>query len=118
MDFIHIGDVARANILAAQSDVTDAAFNVASGVETSLLELAEMLLNVMDSDLSVEFGPEPIGQQGRGVRQTRGHCTRTRAARLRGGDRTRTGADAAGRLWKAERAGAPAVPVRMLERIS
>src|SRR3954471_22973228 len=58
MDFIYIGDVARANILAAQSEMTDVAYNVASGVETSLLELAEMLLGVMGSDLSVEFGPE------------------------------------------------------------
>ena len=58
MDFVYIGDVARANLLAAESDVTDEAFNVACGVETSLLELAEMMLNVMGSDLSVEFGPE------------------------------------------------------------
>jgi UDP-glucose 4-epimerase len=58
MDFVYIGDVARANLLAAGADVTDAVFNVASGTETSLLELAEMLLRVMDSDLGVEHGPE------------------------------------------------------------
>ncbi len=58
MDFVYIDDVARANILAASADVTDAAFNVASGVETSLAELARMLLSVMDSDLPVEHGPE------------------------------------------------------------
>jgi UDP-glucose 4-epimerase len=33
-------------------------FNVASGVETSLAGLARELLEVMDSDLSVRFGPE------------------------------------------------------------
>ena len=58
MDFISVEDIARANVLAAESDVTDEVFNVASGVETSLLELAEMLLRVMNSDLPVEFGPE------------------------------------------------------------
>lgn len=58
MDFVYITDVARANVLAAGSAVTDAVYNVASGVETSLLELAQMLLKVMDSDLEVEFGPE------------------------------------------------------------
>ena len=58
MDFIYIDDVARANVLAASADVTDVAFNVASGVETSLAELAQMLLNVMDADLPVEHGPE------------------------------------------------------------
>ena len=58
MDFICTTDIARANLLAAESDVTDAVFNVASGEETSLQQLAEMLLRVMDSDLGVEYGPE------------------------------------------------------------
>ena len=57
MDFIYVGDIARANVLAANSDLTDQVFNVATGVETSLLELAEALLQVMDSDLSVVHGP-------------------------------------------------------------
>ena len=43
MDFIHVRDVARANLLAVGSDVTDEVFNVASGRETSLLELAAEL---------------------------------------------------------------------------
>lgn len=58
MDFVYVEDIARANILAAQADATDAVYNVASGVETSLAELAAELLRVMGSDLSVEFGPE------------------------------------------------------------
>jgi UDP-glucose 4-epimerase len=58
MDFVYIEDVARANLLAAQVAPTDAVFNVASGVETSLLELARLLIDVMGSDASVEFGPE------------------------------------------------------------
>ncbi|MGZ8633267.1 MAG: SDR family NAD(P)-dependent oxidoreductase [Solirubrobacteraceae bacterium] len=57
MDFVYVGDIARANIVAAKSGLTDEVFNVASGVETSLLELAEALLQVMDSDLSVVHGP-------------------------------------------------------------
>jgi UDP-glucose 4-epimerase len=58
MDFVYIEDVARANMLAAASDCTDMVFNVASGVETSLLELAQLLIEVMGSSVSVEFGPE------------------------------------------------------------
>ncbi len=58
MDFAYIPDVARANVLAAEADVTDQVFNVASGTETSLRQLAEMLLKVMGSDLDLEFGPE------------------------------------------------------------
>lgn len=58
MDFVVASDVARANILAAASDVREGVYNVASGVETSLLGLAEALLAAMDSDLPVEHGPE------------------------------------------------------------
>lgn len=58
MDFVHVHDIARANVLAANSPVTDEVFNVASGVETSLRDLAEMLLKVMGAQSSeLEFGP-------------------------------------------------------------
>jgi UDP-glucose 4-epimerase len=58
MDFVYIEDVARSNLLALQSDVHDDVFNVASGVETSLNELAAALLRVMGSSLTPEYGPE------------------------------------------------------------
>jgi UDP-glucose 4-epimerase len=58
MDFIYVEDIARANMLAMQSDVSDEVFNVACGVETSLNDLAHALLKVMDSDLQLEYGPE------------------------------------------------------------
>ena len=58
MDFVYVEDVARANILAAEADVTDEVFNIASGVETSLNDLAITLLRVMESDLRIEYGPE------------------------------------------------------------
>lgn len=58
MDFVYIEDVARSNILALASDATDEAFNVASGTETSLNELADALLAVMGSGLRPEYGPE------------------------------------------------------------
>lgn len=58
MDFIHTADVARANILAAVSGVREGAYNVASGTETSLAELARTLLRVMESPLHLEHGPE------------------------------------------------------------
>lgn len=57
MDFVHVGDIARANVLAAKSDATDEVFNVASGTETSLLELAKMLSHVMGSPLEPQFQP-------------------------------------------------------------
>lgn len=58
MDFVFTRDIARANLLAATSEVTDGTYNIASGIETSLLGLAEALLEAMDSDLPVEHGPD------------------------------------------------------------
>jgi nucleoside-diphosphate-sugar epimerase len=57
MDFVYIGDIARANILAAKANATDEVLNVASGVETSLNDLAASLLRVMGSTLQPEYGP-------------------------------------------------------------
>lgn len=58
MDFVFTEDIARANLLAAQSDVVEGVYNIARGEETSLLGLARALLRVMGSDLDVEHGPE------------------------------------------------------------
>ncbi|HST64951.1 MAG TPA: NAD-dependent epimerase/dehydratase family protein [Mycobacteriales bacterium] len=58
MDFVHVADIARANVLAAQAPVTDESFNIAGGAETSLAGLAAALLAAMDSDLHVEHGPD------------------------------------------------------------
>jgi UDP-glucose 4-epimerase len=58
MDFVYIDDVARSNIAALESDVSDEVFNVARGTETSLNQLAAALLSVMGSSLVPEYGPE------------------------------------------------------------
>jgi UDP-glucose 4-epimerase len=57
MDFVFSPEIARANVLAAASPVAEGVYNIASGSETSLLELARMLVKVMDADVDVEFGP-------------------------------------------------------------
>src|SRR6185436_1718565 len=57
MDFIHVEDVARANILAARAPVTDVVYNIATGTEVSLNECAELLLTAMNSSLKLEFAP-------------------------------------------------------------
>lgn len=75
LDFIHVEDVARAYILAAKTDYTDAVFNAASGIETSLTDLARLLLKVMDSDLSPEYGP---GRKVNGVSRRVADITRAK----------------------------------------
>jgi UDP-glucose 4-epimerase len=57
MDFVYTEDIARANLLAADSDVTDDVFNIGSCTETSLVELAYALQRAMGSNLELEFGP-------------------------------------------------------------
>ncbi len=57
MDLVYIDDVTDANIMAMESDIADEVFNVASGVETSLLELLQALLSVTGSTLQPEFLP-------------------------------------------------------------
>jgi UDP-glucose 4-epimerase len=58
MDFVYVEDVARANILAAKAPAVDEVFNIASGTETSLKELADALLKVMGTTIAPEYGPE------------------------------------------------------------
>ena len=58
MDFVHVSDAARATILAAKARMAEGIFNVGSGNETSLNDLARTLLRVMGSELSPVYGPE------------------------------------------------------------
>jgi UDP-glucose 4-epimerase len=108
MDFVNIDDVARATLLAAQADVTDEVFNVASGTETSLLELAHLLRKVMGrEDLEIEFGPE------RGVNKVPRRLADTTLARERLGFEAQIGLEDGLRAlvewWRAERAAPPAL---------
>jgi UDP-glucose 4-epimerase len=57
-DFVHVEDVARANILALESNATDEFYNVGIGVRTSITELVDRLLTVTGSDLTPEYRPQ------------------------------------------------------------
>lgn len=50
-DFVHVTDVARANIRAMESDVTDDAFNIGGGNEATVREIVERLIELSGSDL-------------------------------------------------------------------
>jgi len=109
MDFVFTEDIARANLLAAASDVTDEVFNIGSGTETSLRELAEMLLHVMGrDDLDLEFGPP------RGVNSVTRRLADVSAAAERLGWKAEAGLEEGlTRLvswWRAERAAGVAQP--------
>jgi UDP-glucose 4-epimerase len=57
-DFVHVDDVARANILALQADATDEFFNIGIGVKTTIRELVDELLEITGSTLQPEFRPQ------------------------------------------------------------
>lgn len=57
-DFIHVDDVARANILALKSDATDDFFNIGMGVKTTINELVELLLSLTGSSLRPIYQPQ------------------------------------------------------------
>jgi len=56
-DFIAVSDVARANILAMQSDTTDQFYNIGTGKQTSIRDLCENILEITNSKLSVIYRP-------------------------------------------------------------
>lgn len=56
-DFIDVEDAARCNVLALQADVTDEFYNVGSGVQTSIKELCDLILELKQSSLKVTYKP-------------------------------------------------------------
>ena len=102
MDFVNVIDIARANILAAEADLTDDVFNIASGEETSLKALAAALSEVMKSDLAPEHGP------ARAVNGVTRRLASTEAAESKLGFRAeiglREGLQGLVDWWRAERA--------------
>ena len=57
-DFVHVEDVARANVLALARDVTDESLNVGRGVKTTVNELLRLLLDETGSTLTPEYRPQ------------------------------------------------------------
>ncbi len=56
-DFIYVEDVARCNVLACQAEATDEFYNVGSGVQTSIKELCDLILELKHSELKVTYKP-------------------------------------------------------------
>jgi UDP-glucose 4-epimerase len=76
MDFIYVDDIARANILAMESDREDDVYNVATGTETSLRDLWRAIQQVTGSHhLDPEFHPprkvNPVPRRLADIRRAR-----------------------------------------------
>jgi UDP-glucose 4-epimerase len=59
-DFIYVEDCAAANVAAMKADVVDRFYNVCGGVQTSILKLAETILQLTESKVPLAF--ESAGQ--------------------------------------------------------
>ena len=57
-DFIHVSDVARANILGMKAECADENFNIGMGIGTSINELVTMLLELTGSNLTIDYRPQ------------------------------------------------------------
>lgn len=80
-DFIDVEDVARCNVLALQSEANDEFYNVGSGVQTSIKQLCELILELKQSDLKVSYKPYSVDDARRMV-QNRIGCPKKAEADL------------------------------------
>jgi UDP-glucose 4-epimerase len=89
MDFVYVGDVARAYLLAAVSDATDIALNAGIGIGTSLLQLCTAVCAAAGRpDLKPSF------EAARKVNGVTRRCADTRQAELAIGFRAEVGLEA------------------------
>lgn len=66
-DFIDVEDVALCNVLALKAETTDEFYNVGSGVQTSIKQLCDLILELKDSDLKVTYKPYSVDDARRMV---------------------------------------------------
>jgi UDP-glucose 4-epimerase len=56
-DFVTARDVGRCNVLSLQSEATDDFYNVGTGIQTSIKDLCDLILELRQSDLKVTYNP-------------------------------------------------------------
>jgi UDP-glucose 4-epimerase len=60
MDFIHVQDVARATVLALESEKDNLPINVGTGIDTSVATLARILIDAVGVDVEPVFNPRDV----------------------------------------------------------
>lgn len=64
-DYVYVGDVARANLLALESDKTKVAYNIGTGIETSVNELFKIMVKISGKKVKEVHGAAKKGEQKR-----------------------------------------------------
>lgn len=57
-DFIYVSDCARANLCAMKADIADTFYNVGRGIQTTIKELTETILEITRNDSKIQYEPE------------------------------------------------------------
>lgn len=60
MDFIHVKDIARAVVLSLTSEKSNMPINVGTGIDTSVAELARILIDAVGVDVEPQFNPRDV----------------------------------------------------------
>jgi UDP-glucose 4-epimerase len=60
MDFIHVHDIARATVLALESERDNLPINVGTGIDTSIATLARILIEAVGADVEPQFNPRDV----------------------------------------------------------
>jgi UDP-glucose 4-epimerase len=66
-DYVYVGDVAEANLLALEHGAASGPVNIGTGVETSVVELFEQLRTTVGVTAAAQHGPSKPGEQRRSV---------------------------------------------------
>ena len=64
-DYVYVGDVARANVLALEGEAPKGAYNIGTGIETSVNELYNLMCRLSKRNLPPERGAQPPGEPAR-----------------------------------------------------
>ena len=73
-DFVHVSDIVQANLAAGVTSNTGRAYNVGTGQETTIQELAEMIRNLIDPEVSITHTDPRPGD----IDRSRADLTRSR----------------------------------------
>jgi UDP-glucose 4-epimerase len=60
MDFIHVSDLARSVVAAMESSQANLPINIGTGIETSIAQLAKILISALGSDVEPVFAPREV----------------------------------------------------------
>ena len=60
MDFIHVTDIARAVVLSLSAEKGNQPINVGTGLDTTVAELARILIDAVGSDVEPQFNPRDV----------------------------------------------------------